>query len=175
MHLLIKPGDPLRFLGMRLLTQYHGTNEETLKLFQKFAEFDWPHAAWMHLSFRMLQLCDVEWSATEPRAKPRAKPRVKPRCVMQRNKRLKSVAPLSLLRQMDALLHACRSARSSSCSLQVVCTLKGNRCLHPKRRAMSESGGAWWCRFLRSASRSADGLPFPTQHVHEKRHGSRNG
>eukprot|EP00439_Symbiodinium_sp_Y106_P075770 s60_g15.t1 len=35
--------DPLRFLGMRLLTQYHPANEATQQLFQKFTEFDWPH------------------------------------------------------------------------------------------------------------------------------------
>ncbi|CAE7558955.1 iscS [Symbiodinium pilosum] len=33
--------DPMRFLGMRLLTQYHAANEETHKLFQKQSEFDW--------------------------------------------------------------------------------------------------------------------------------------
>ena len=50
------PGDPMRFLGMRLLTQYHAANEETHKLFQKQSEFDWPHVACLTLGWSFGQV-----------------------------------------------------------------------------------------------------------------------
>ena len=50
------PGDPMRFLGMRLLTQYHAANEETHKLLQKQSEFDWPHVACLTLGWSFGQM-----------------------------------------------------------------------------------------------------------------------